>query len=44
MISLLLTLAIYSVIILLFVPLDKIAKAQAWIHKKFKELKDKIEK
>lgn len=44
MLSLILTLVIYSVIILLFVPLDKIEKVQVWIHKKFKELKDKVEK
>lgn len=43
MISLLITLAIYSVIILVFVPLDKIAKAQTWVKKKVSDIKKKIE-
>lgn len=41
MISLILTLAIYSVLILIFVPLEKIAKAQTYVKNKIKAIKDK---
>lgn len=37
----LLALAIYTVVILVFVPLDKIAKAQTYVKLKIKELKDR---
>ncbi len=41
MIGLIVTLAIYSVLVLIFVPLEKIAKAQTWVKTKIKEIKDK---
>lgn len=41
MFSLILTLAIYSLLVLIFVPLEKIAKAQTWVKTKIKEIKDK---
>lgn len=42
--SLVITLAIYTVLVLVFVPLDKIAKAQTWVKNKVKQIKDKVEK
>ena len=44
MVELAIVLAIYTVIILVFVPLHKIAKAQDWVKAKVKQIKDKIEK
>lgn len=41
MIGDLIILAIYSVLVLVFVPLEKIAKAQTWVKKKIQEIKDK---
>lgn len=43
MTGILLTIAIYSVLVLVFVPLEKIAKAQTWVKTKVKQIKDKIE-
>jgi hypothetical protein len=37
----LLILAIYSAVILIFVPLEKIAKAQTWVKDKIRQIKDK---
>ncbi len=37
----LIILAIYTVLILVFVPLEKIAKAQNWVKAKIKQIKDK---
>lgn len=39
----LIVLAIYSVLILAFVPLRKIASAQDWVKNKIKNIKDKID-
>lgn len=43
MFTILLTIAIYSVIVLLVVPLDKIGKWQVSVKKWYKQLKDKVE-
>ena len=40
MLELLLILAIYSVLVLVFVPLGKIAKAQDWVKAKVKQVKN----
>lgn len=37
----LILLAIYTVLVLIFVPLEKIAKAQTWVKSKIKDIKDK---
>jgi competence protein ComGC len=39
----LIIIAIYSVLILAFVPLGKIAKAQDWVKAKIKNIKNKID-
>lgn len=39
--GLLVTLAIYTLLVLIFVPLDRIAKAQNWVKDKIKQIKDK---
>ncbi len=41
MLELLIVLAIYSVIILIFVPLEKIGKAQTKVREKWQKLVDK---
>lgn len=38
----LIVLAIYSALILIFVPLDKIGKTQLWVKDKLKKVLDKI--
>lgn len=38
----LLLIAIYTGLVLVFVPLDKIAKAQTWVKNKVKQAKNKI--
>jgi competence protein ComGC len=40
--ELIFALVIYSILILLFVPLDKIGRMQKWIHKQVRKLSDKI--
>lgn len=39
----LIILAIYTVLVLIFVPLKKIAAAQDWVKNKVKNIKDKID-
>jgi hypothetical protein len=41
--STLILLAIYTLLILIFVPLDKIAKAQTYVKNKVKQVKDKVD-
>lgn len=42
MFDLLITLAIYSIVILLFVPLEKIGKWQTTVRKQVKKITDKV--
>lgn len=39
----LIVLAIYSALILFFVPLDRLAKAQAWVKAKVQQIKNKVD-
>lgn len=41
--DILLILAIYTVLILIFIPLEKIAKSQTWVKTKIKQIKNKID-
>lgn len=43
MLEIIIVLAIYSALILFFVPLTKIGKAQDWVKAKVKKVQDKIE-
>lgn len=43
MFTILLTITIYTVLVLVFVPLDKIAKSQNWVKDKVKQIKEKID-
>lgn len=43
MLEIIIILAIYSALILFFVPLGKIARAQDWVKAKVKKVQDKID-
>lgn len=43
MLELIIVLAIYTALILFFVPLGKIAKAQGWVKAKVKKVQDKLD-
>lgn len=43
MLELIIVLAIYTALILFFVPLGKIAKAQDWVKAKVKKVQDKLD-